>query len=216
MRSADRIAKELENLVFTGELESGHRLDEITLAERFGVSRTPIREAIQKLATSGLVIQQPNRGAFVHQPGPVELLEMFEVMAELEGACGRLAAKRLTDSALSQLEEANEKCQRALDQNDADLYYAENESFHHLIYKFSGNAFLEQEALRLHRRLKPYRRMQLHLRGRMGQSMCEHRDILKALIDGDCDRASTALRDHVAIQGEKFHHLMSSLKDNSK
>lgn len=211
-RSADRITKELEDLVFKGELVNGERLDEIKLAERFGVSRTPVREAIQKLAMTGLVTQEARRGAFVRQPGPVELMEMFEVMAETEATCGRFAATRISDAALAQLEAANSACEKALKQKNADLYYQENERFHHLIYKASGNEFLEQEALKLHRRLKPYRRVQLHLRGRMKQSMQEHCAIMNALIEGDSDGASTALRDHVAVQGEKFHHLMTSLK----
>ncbi|SDY42806.1 transcriptional regulator, GntR family [Jannaschia faecimaris] len=213
IRSADKIANELEHLVLTGQLCNGERLDEITLAKRFGVSRTPVREAIQKLATSGLVTQEPRRGAFVRQPGPVELLEMFEVMAELEATCGRLAALRISDDTLAQLQLTNEKSQTALDQGNVDLYYRENQTFHHLIYHASGNAFLESETLRLHRRLKPFRRLQLRLRGRMNQSMREHREILKELVDGDPDRAAAALRDHVAIQGEKFHHLMANSKD---
>ncbi|HDZ79711.1 MAG TPA: GntR family transcriptional regulator [Roseobacter sp.] len=215
IRTADKISKELERLVFTGELQNGERLDEIKLATLFGVSRTPVREAIQKLATSGLVRQEPRRGAFVHQPGPVELIEMFEFMAEIEATCGRLAAKRISEDALAELDLANEKCQLSLDQGDADQYYLENEHFHHLIYKSAGNEFLEHEALKLHRRLKPFRRIQLHLRGRMKQSMDEHREIVKALIEADSTRAADTLRDHVAIQGEKFNHLMTSLKDKS-
>ena len=213
VRTADKITKELEHLVFTGELSDGERLDEIKLAKRFGVSRTPVREAIQKLATSGLVTQEPRRGAFVRQPGPVELLEMFEAMAELEAACGRLAAARISDEALEQLDAANSKCQAAIDQEDPDLYYHENEHFHHLIYRASGNGFLEQEAQKLHRRLKPFRRVQLHLRGRMKQSMAEHQKVVRALRDGNREVAAETLRGHVAVQGEKFHHLMAKLKE---
>ncbi|AXI54317.1 HTH-type transcriptional repressor RspR (plasmid) [Pseudoseohaeicola sp. NH-UV-7] len=211
-RRADIIAEELEQLILTSGFSDGERLDEIKLAERFGVSRTPLREAFQKLATSGLVNQVPRRGVFVRQPGPVELLQMFEVMAELEAACGRFAALRISDEALEQLEQANLKCQTAVSEQNASEYYIENERFHHLIYAQSGNAFLEQEALRLHRRLKPYRRLQLKLRGRMRQSMDEHNQIVRALRDGDADRAARALRDHVAVQGEKFQHLMAGLK----
>jgi len=209
---ADTIAKELEQLIFSGEFVDGDRLDENKLANRFGVSRTPVREAFQKLSLSGLVEQLPRRGVFVRQPGPVELLEMFEVMAEIEAVCGRLAARRISDAALETLQDANAKCQTAVNAGDADAYYRENERFHHLIYRQSGNGFLEQEALRLHRRLKPYRRIQLLLRGRMKQSMAEHKAIVLALIDADPIRAADALRDHVAVQGEKFHHLMASLK----
>ncbi len=212
IRHADRIADALEELIFTAEFEDNARLDEVRLAERFAVSRTPVREALQRLVASGIAIQIPRRGVFVRQPGPVELLEMFEVMAELEASCGRLAALRISTADIARLETANENCLSAIDAGDSDAYYRENEAFHHLIYKASGNGFLEQEALRLHRRLKPYRRLQLRLHGRMSQSMQEHQRILSALRDGKSDRAATALRDHVAVQGEKFHRLLANLK----
>ncbi|KKM27340.1 hypothetical protein LCGC14_1575700 [marine sediment metagenome] len=216
VRRADTIAEELEDLIFTGFFDNGDRLDEIKLADRFGVSRTPVREALQKLSVSGLVEQLPRRGVFVRQPGPVELMEMFEVMAELEAACGRFAASRIDDAALIGLDQCNKQCADAVAAGDADRYYRENETFHHLIYAQSGNGFLEQEALRLHRRLKPFRRLQLRLRGRMPQSLGEHGDILKALTARDCEAAGQALRDHVAVQGEKFHHLIAGLKAQAK
>ncbi|MFT7594050.1 MAG: DNA-binding GntR family transcriptional regulator [Paracoccaceae bacterium] len=212
IRRADLIADELEELVFAGHFSDGDRLDEIRLAKQFGVSRTPIREALQRLTASGLAEQIPRRGVFVRQPGPVELMEMFETMAEIEGVCGRLAAQRISDKALDLLEDANSRCQEAVTARDIDGYYRENELFHHLIYKQTGNSFLEQETLRLHRRLKPFRRHQLRLRGRMAQSMSEHEAIVSALRSGDCQLAETTLRGHVAIQGEKFHMLMASLR----
>ncbi|SMX32310.1 GntR family transcriptional regulator [Actibacterium lipolyticum] len=212
IRRADHIADQLEEFIFTGAFGDGDRLDEIRLAERFGVSRTPVREALQKLVVSGLAEQIPRRGVFVRQPGPVELVEMFEVMAEIEAICGSLAARRISDTALEALKKANANCQAAVDCGDSDAYYRENEKFHHLIYKHSGNGFLEQEALRLHRRLKPFRRLQLRLRGRLAQSMAEHEAIVQALQAGDQAGAADALRGHVAVQGEKFHHLMASIK----
>ena len=210
---ADIIAAELEERIFSGAYANGDRLDEVRLAEQFGVSRTPLREAIQRLARSGLVELVPRRGAFVRQPGPVELLEMFEVMAELEAVCGRLAALRISDEALVDLHDANDKCQAAIDAVDPDKYYLENERFHHIIYNQSGNSFLASEASALHRRLKPFRRQQLRLRGRMNQSMAEHKAVVDALANGDSDSAANALRSHVAIQGEKFHSLMSTLRN---
>jgi DNA-binding GntR family transcriptional regulator len=215
-RRSELIADELETLILDGILPFGDRLDEVQLAERFSVSRTPIREAFQRLALSGLVEQLPRRGVFVRQPGPVELIQMFEVMAELEALSARLAAMRISDEALKDLRTANAQCQRAANMQDADGYYDVNERFHKIIYKQSGNDFLEHECLRLHRRLKPFRRVQLRLRGRLKQSMAEHEDILDALDAGDGDRAASAIRQHVAVQGEKFYHLMASLKSKIK
>lgn len=211
-RRADIIAEALEERIFDGTFSDGDRLDEVRLSEQFGVSRTPLREALQRLARSGLVELIPRRGAFVRQPGPVELMEMFEVMAEIEAVCGRLAALRISDAALQELHDANAKCQAAIDALEPDTYYIENERFHHTIYQQSGNSFLASEAGALHRRLKPFRRQQLRLRGRMDQSMAEHRIIVEALKNGQPETAANALRGHVAIQGEKFHSLMAALK----
>ncbi len=211
-RRADSIAEQLEETILSGGFSDGDRLDEIRLAEQFCVSRTPIREAFQKLAQSGLVEQIPRRGVFVRQPGPVELIEMFEVMAELEAACARLAASRITDAALGDLRATNAACESAVAAKDSDGYYAQNERFHQILYRQSGNSFLEHECLRLQRRLKPFRRIQLKLRGRMGQSLSEHQDIVTALSEGQPDNAAEVIRQHVAVQGEKFHHLIASLK----
>ncbi|MWB78661.1 FCD domain-containing protein [Pseudooceanicola sp. 216_PA32_1] len=209
---SDRIAALLEEQILTGRFAPGTRLDEASLAEEHAVSRTPIREAFQRLAQAGLVEHAPRRGVFVRQATPVEIMEMFEVMAEIEAVCGRLAALRSTEAELDALRRANAACRLALEDGDADRYYDQNGTFHHLIYAQSGNRFLEQEAMRLHRRLKPYRRMQLHLRGRLAQSMAEHEAIVDAIAAGDGTRASGLLRDHVAVQGEKFHHLLSQLR----
>lgn len=211
LRRADIIAETLVEQVFSGEYRNGERLDEHRLADHFRVSRTPIREALQVLVASGIAEQIPRRGVFVRQPGPVELLEMFETMAELEAACGRFAATRISDADLQQLVGANRACQQAIEEQDHARYYAENEVFHQTIYKGSANSYLEKQTLQLQNRLKPYRKIQLRFRGRLTQSMAEHELIVAALQEGDADKASDALRRHVAVQGEKFHQLMASL-----
>lgn len=209
---SDIIADELETLILEGGLEQGARLDEVQLANRFSVSRTPIREALQRLTNSGLVELKPRRGAFVRQPGPVELIQMFELMSELEAVAARIAADRISDAALATLRKINARCNDAVMAQDTDGYYAENETFHAVIYRESGNEFLEAECLRLQRRLQPFRRIQLRLRGRLRQSMDEHEAIVEALVRGDGPDAATHIRAHVAVQGEKFHALMAGLK----
>lgn len=214
-KRSDIIADELEGLIFDGTFQDGERLDEVQLAERFSVSRTPIREALLLLTQSGLAVQLPRRGVFVRQPGPVELIEMFEVMAELEASSARLCASRITNEALVELNETNARCNAAVEAEDYDGYYRENEKFHALLYRQSGNSFLEQECLRLYRRLKPFRRIQLRARGRLKQSMAEHEAIVLALEEGDGVKAADAIRSHVTVQGEKFHHLIASLKQSA-
>ncbi len=208
---SDDVADQLETLILEGGIAPGARLDETKLAARFAVSRTPIREALQRLTNSGLVEHRPRRGAFVRQPDARELVQTFEFMAELEGVAARLAALRITDAGLAALRACNAQCSAAVAEGDSDRYYAENETFHATIYRHAGNAPLEAECLRLQRRLRPYRRMQLRLRGRLSQSMDEHERIVEALAVGDGDGAAATLRAHVSVQGEKFHALMASM-----
>ncbi|MBW8635935.1 GntR family transcriptional regulator [Hoeflea sp. WL0058] len=209
-RTADRIREELEQSIIGGAFADGERLDEVSLSEQFNVSRTPVREALHALSASGLVEQLPRRGAFVRYPSFRRTIEMFEVMAELEGMCGRLAARRMTDSGIVAIEKAMQGCEAAHLAGDTDQYYRENETFHHLIYAASGNTFLSGEASKLHRRLRPFRRLQLRVRNRMRQSLNEHRDIVEAIRSGDADLTGRLMHDHVAIQGEKFNDLMAS------
>lgn len=211
-KRSDLIADALEGLIFDGTFADGDRLDEVQLAARFSVSRTPVREALQRLAQSGLVAQIPRRGVFVRQPGPVELIEMFEVMAELEAVCARLAASRISDKALDDLHAANQRCKHSIEAQDTDDYYLQNQTFHAILYRQSGNSFLEQECLKLQRRLQPFRRVQLRVRGRMKQSMAEHEAIVSAIEDGNGEAAAEAIRHHVSIQGEKFHRMIAGLK----
>lgn len=211
-KRSDIIADELERMILEGDFADGERLDEVQIADRFDVSRTPIREAFHRLGQSGLVEQLPRRGVFVRQPGPVELIEMFEVMAELEAACVSFASTRISTDALTDLHETNARCDAAVAAGDTDTYFRENERFHAILYRQSANSFLEKECFRLHRRLQPYRRLQLRLRGRLKQSMAEHKAIVDALEEGDGARAADVIRAHVAVQGEKFHHLIASLK----
>lgn len=211
-KRSDIIANQIEELIFDGTFDNEERLDEVQLAERFAVSRTPVREALLRLAQSGLVEHRPRRGVFVKQPGPIALMEMFEVMAELEATAARFAAHRISDNAIGELKDANQRCNAAVEEQDSEKYYRENEQFHAILYRESGNSFLEQECLRLQRRLQPFRRTQLRLRGRLKQSMNEHEQIVSALEEADALKASDAVRAHVAVQGEKFHRLMASLK----
>ena len=201
----------LEQEIVTGGVPAGQRLDEQALADRFGVSRTPVREAINQLVSAGLVEQVPNRGAFVRQIGLAELVEMFEVMAELEGMAGRLAARRASSAAAERLQGALDACAAAARSGDTDAYYYENERFHQAIYEACGNGFLAAEAQRLHRRLKAHRRLQLRVAHRMNQSLAEHERIVAAILAGDGPAAERELRAHIAVQGERFADLVASL-----
>ena len=205
-----KIRDSLEQRIVEGELSNGKRLDETELSGFYGVSRTPVREALQRLAESGLAEHLPRRGTFVRSPSLSQLVEMFEVMAELECMAIRLAARRATSNDIDTLEKDNETCRAAVAANDTKKYYEINARLHGRIYQMSGNSFLANEARRLHDRLRPFRRLQLRVRGRMEESMAEHDIILAALRDGDADRAMETMKKHITIVGVRFNDLVSS------
>lgn len=202
----------IEQDIVTGFYAPGDRLDESALAARHQVSRTPVREALIQLSTMGLVKMMPNRGAFVTQLTITELIEMFEVMGELEAMCARLAARRIRPEQLKLLEEAQAACASAHQAGNTDDYYYANAEFHRVIYEASGNGFLAENAHALQRRLKPYRRLQLRVPGRVNSSLAEHEDVLAAIRARDDGRARDAMRSHVVIQSEYFSDFLALMR----
>ena len=116
--NTQRLRDALENAILNGDRIPGERLDPEALGQEFNVSRTPVREAIHQLVASGLVSVQPKKGTFVAEVGIDRLIEMFEVMAELEGMCGRLAARRITVLELGELRDALKRCEQAAGRGD--------------------------------------------------------------------------------------------------
>lgn len=205
------LRESIEEMIAVGQLKPGQHLDETTLAEEFGVSRTPIREALIQLASMGIIVMRPRRGAVVAEIGPQQLIEMFEVMAEFEAMCGRLAARRMAPAEHAALLAAHQACKEARDAADPDEYFYVNEAFHEQIYAGSHNTFLAEQARSLHRRLRPYRRLQLRVRNRMNISYDEHEGIVQAIIAGDSELTESLLREHITIQGQRFADLIASL-----
>jgi DNA-binding GntR family transcriptional regulator len=205
------LREKIEDEIATGRIMPGSKLDETELATRFHVSRTPIREALIQLASTGFVEMRPRRGAIVPELAPHRLVEMFELMAELEAMCGRLAARRMSDIDHRPLVHAQEACEALRQKHDPDGYYHQNEVFHHVIYKASHNSFLAEQASALHRRLGPYRRLQLRVRDRIATSCAEHARIVEAIVAGDGNKAAELLREHVLVGAGKFADLMASL-----
>ena len=211
MKISDVLREKIEEQIAPGAQPPGSALDEATLVEQHGVSRTPVREALIQLAAEGLIEIRPRRGAVVTSIGPTRLSEMFEVMAELEAMCARLAARRMTEAERRALLAAHQACEAARAQDDSDAYFYCNEDFHAAIYAGSHNTFLIEQAQALQRRLRPYRRLQLRVRNRMGVSFTEHQSVVQAITSGDAEAAALALRSHVVVQGERFADLLASL-----
>jgi DNA-binding GntR family transcriptional regulator len=206
-----RLRDQIENGIVSGDFPAGKRLDETQLSTQFGVSRTPVREALMQLSAIGLIEIRPRRGAIVVQPPPHRIYEMFEVMAELEAMAGAHAARRYTEADKTGLTEAHVRCSRSAEAGDADAYYYDNEAFHAAIYTASHNGFLQEQCQALHRRLRPYRRLQLRVRNRMESSLEEHQRIVDAILRGDSEAAASELRSHIAVQGDRFSDLVACL-----
>jgi DNA-binding GntR family transcriptional regulator len=214
MKNRSEVLREaIEEMIAVGKLAPGHHLDETELANEFGVSRTPIREALIQLASMGIIVMRPRRGAIVAEISPQKLIEMFEVMSEIEALCARLAARRMSPADHAELLAAHHACEEARNAPDPDEYFYRGETFHQCIYAGSHNAFLIEHARTLHRRLRPYRRLQLRVRGRIDKSFSEHDAVVRAIIDGKGDIAGELLRDHIMIQGQRFTDLIASLSN---
>lgn len=210
-RRAEGVRQRLEREIFSGVLLPGERLDENGLARRFGVSRTPVREALLQLSSAGLIEMRPRQGAVVAAITVQQLLQMFEVMAEMEALCARYAARRMGPAERQALERAHKACVDLARRRDPERYYEANRVFHELIYAGTRNAYLEETTRTLRNRLASYRRFQLHQAGRVANSLSEHDAVVTAILAGDADRAAEAMRAHVAVQGEVFTDLVSML-----
>ena len=211
IRHADRLRRAIEADIVTGVFRPGERLDEQSIAERFGVSRTPLREAFAQLAANGLVTLQPRRGAFVVSLSFQEIVERFETMAALEGMCAALAARRFDENDRQALSASLAECEQEALHGDSDSYYLANERFHQLIYVAARNGFLADQSRQLQARLQPYRRLQLRARHRIGTSLAEHQRIVAAIFAGDSATAEREIREHVLIQGERLRDFFASL-----
>lgn len=211
-----QISKRIEDDIIYGVFSPGNKLDEKELCARYGVSRTPIREALKLLASEGLVEIRPRRGAVIPTADPMRLFEMFEVMAELEAMCGRLACRRITPEQTQAILQLHESCRDYMQSGDSESYYEANRLFHEAIYQASHNHFLIDQTIALHKRLHPYRRLQLRVGNRMENSFAEHQAILEAIFANDEARTETLLRSHVVIQGQKFSDLMATIEQFHK
>lgn len=199
---ADRARQHLADEIITGKLKPGARLDECDIAERLGLSRTPVREALRQLAAIGLAELRPHRGVFVAQPDNAHLAETFEFMADLESLCAHYAAMRMSAAERRELETCHLSAGELVRRGDRESYATHNTTFHELIYGFGHNRPLAETARTIRRRLAPYRRGQFGVLGRLALSFAEHERVVNAIIRGEATAAAVAMRAHVAIVGE--------------
>jgi len=208
---SDRVRRQIADQIISGALRPGQELDEKKLAEAFNVSRTPVREALRQLAAASLVEWRPHQSAIVAKITPSKMVEMFEVMAELEGFCGRLAARRMTASEHANLISIHRKFRPYVQARDREGYHALNKSFHEAIYAGSHNQYLRAQASALYDRLAPYRAYQLKRPDALRLASEEHQAIIDAIVAGDGEAAFALLTDHVSLSNELFADLVAAL-----
>lgn len=197
LHRSDEILRTISAEIATGTLAPGTKLDEETLCERFGASRTPVREALRQLAAQGMVELRPRQGAFVTQLTVELLIEMFETMAFLEAACAALAARRHTAEDRRALKASHEACVAAAQKEDPLLYYEANARLHECLYRASHNQHLETMTLELRNRLEAYRREITFHPGLMALSNTEHGGVLEAVLAMDEQAAAARMSQHL-------------------
>ncbi|TLF48150.1 GntR family transcriptional regulator [Halomonas urmiana] len=194
----------LQRMIVRGELAPGERIAEPALCEQLGISRTPLREALRMLASDGLIATRRNRNAVVTLIDPRELEHLFEVEAGIESLAVSLAAQRMTNTELKQLETLQERLEKLHAKGDRDGYFALNQRIHALLVAGAKNPVLEETHRRLLGRLERARYLALDRIGRWQESTDEHRAILEALKARDGERARRLLIDHVQHTGESI------------
>jgi DNA-binding GntR family transcriptional regulator len=208
MTEAVRVRRGLEEAIVAGRYRPGDKLDLTSISAEYGCSRTPIRDALQHLSNSGMVQIRPKHGTFVSRLSVRELAERFEVMADLEGLCAELAARRMPPETAAEMTTWLEACQGFVQADDPDGYYDANSHFHRAVYAGSGNEFLRAEAEKLQGVLEVYRRLQLRAGDRMARSLDEHRAIAEAVLNHDAETARARARAHVTIQADEYTELV--------
>nr|WP_300314649.1 GntR family transcriptional regulator [Halomonas sp.] len=192
------IAKEaIEEMIVTGELSAGDRINESALATRFNISRGPIREACRSLEHAGLVRNVANQGAYVREMQLDEARDLYEVRQALTALVGQLLVEKASDALIEELDRLVEQMEKAADEDDLDSYYSLNLQFHDTMMAGAGNASLARYYDDIVKQLHLFRRRGLVQRGNLHASNAEHRHIMEALRQRDATAAAERLSDHV-------------------
>jgi DNA-binding GntR family transcriptional regulator len=198
MKIADQIRQSIEDAIRTGELLPGDPIYEAGLMQRFGVSRTPVREALLQLQAQQLLQSLPRGGMVVARMDLQQLLAMWEVLAELEGICARLACERISAQDLEQLEQAHRAAEAAVTAEDVQAWQGHNRDFHEVLYRACANGCLREEILQMRARTGAYRRHAFAAIGLIRKSWEQHGQIVQALRSRDPVRAWELMVAHLS------------------
>ena len=195
-RVADSVYDTLRAAILQGQLGPASRLSVPLLAQQFSVSRSPVREAVQRLVQDGLATEQPHRGAEVARLDPAELVPLYQIREVLEGLAARLAAEHAEDAELEALAQAHERHTTALERGEADHHVPLDMAFHAALRSAAHNAELDQYLERVQGRIA-IAMLGGTARGWSRHAIVEHRAILEAVLARDADAAEAAARAHI-------------------
>lgn len=205
-----QVAVRLRELIYAGTLPAGGWIDEVALAKAFGLSRTPLREALKVLEKEGLVRNVPRQGSYVTELSAEDLEQLFPIMAMLEARCALEATKKASDADIRALESIHAELERCAAAGDAAGYYAANDQFHVRLENLSGNRWLQRVTSELRRFLRLLRGRQLGVPGRRDESLAEHRALMKAIKARDALRAERLMKDHLHAQEHSVETLFAA------
>jgi DNA-binding GntR family transcriptional regulator len=210
------VAERLRQRIFAHELPPGTWIDEQALAVDYGISRTPLREALKVLAAEGLVTLKPRRGCYVTEISERDLDEIFPLMAMLEGRCAFEAAQKAKADDVARLEAIHALLEKHATSGDKEAFFDANQEFHRAVQELADNRWLLQVIQDLRKVLKLTRLHSLSLEGRLQQSLDEHRQIVAGFKAGDAKRAEQAMHDHLLSGREALAKIYAREADSQK
>ena len=181
--------------IFSRELEPGAWIDELKLAAEFGISRTPLREALKVLAAEGLVTMKMRRGAYVTEVSREDVSQVYRLLALLESDAAGVVARQASEAQLATLRQLHERLERHVRQRDA--FFATNEQFHMALLEIAGNRWCQQIVADLRKVMKLNRHHSLFKQGRLADSLAEHRALMAAIDARDAEKATRLMHAHV-------------------
>lgn len=217
-RLHDTVVDHLRNFIIEGLLAPGVKLNERTLCETLGISRTPLREALKVLAAEGLIDILPNRGASVSQMSEAEIRETFELMGGLEAFSGELACERMTPAELSEIKALHYAMLACREQNDLSGYYSRNQAIHDKINDAARNSALRQTYIAVNRRLQALRFRSNFQTAKWDSAIRDHEAMIAALDARDGKRMADIMRSHLMAKRDAVlaERTMTTLRPHSE
>jgi len=199
----EEVAELLRQRIFKRELEPGSWIDELKIAEEYGISRTPLREALKVLAAEGLVTMKVRRGAYVTEVSRSDMADVYHLLSLLESDAAGVVATKATDAELTELQALHKELEKAAKpakngQANTEQFFATNEQFHMRLLAIANNRWRDQMVADLRKVMKLNRHNSLLKTGRIAESLAEHQAIMTALLARDAERTQQCMREHFA------------------